>query len=139
MEKPALADFDDLARRAIPLRDWKPIGEPVRVGRAGPRPRTDYRAVRRNAAKAARKLPEWRESVADAANEKAGLEGRANQANAAREAAAKALVDATHTSGVPRHALAASAMLAFYRQEKQTRPVGRIVRELERQVRSART
>jgi hypothetical protein len=101
-----------------------------------PRPRTDYRAVRRNAAKAARKLPEWRESVSDAANERAGLAARQNQANGAREAAAKALVDATHTSGTPRHVLAASAMLAFYRTEKQTRAVSRIVRELERQVRA---
>jgi hypothetical protein len=108
---------------------------PARTG-DGPRKRTDYRAVRRNAAKAARKLPEWRASVADAANQVANLAARQSQANGAREAAAKALVDATHTSGTPRHVLAASAMLHFYRGEKQTRAVSRIVKELERQVRS---
>lgn len=47
------------------------------------RPRSDYRAARRNAAKAARKLPEWRETVWAAANVRAGrflrTNGRARQ------------------------------------------------------------
>lgn len=102
-----------------------------------PRARTEYRAARRNAAKAARMLPQWRESVADAANQHANLPNRINQANAAREAASKALVDATHLSGVPRHTLALVAMLDFYCGENQTRAVSRIVRDLQRQVRSA--
>lgn len=145
MEKPALADFDTLKARTAAFKVGDIVTERDRPDMvvthvAGePRAAETYRGHVRNTWKAARRLPEWRESVADAANTKANLEGRANQANAAREAAAKALVDATHTSGVPRHTLAASAMLDFYRGEKQTRPVGRIVRELERQCRGARS
>ncbi len=91
-----------------------------------------YRGALRNAARSARRLPEWRETVAQGANMEANIVGRANQANAAREAAAKALVG--NISGAPRQSVIANAMLEFYRGEKRTRVVSRIVRDLERQV-----
>lgn len=99
-----------------------------------PRARSTYRAARRNAAKAARKLPEWREAIAHEANVRANLHGRYNQANGAREAAAKALIG--NRAGRP-DIVAAEAMLAFYRGERRTRTINRIIRDLEVQVRSA--
>jgi hypothetical protein len=104
----------------------------------GPRAAETYRGHVRNTWKAARRLPEWREKAAAIANQNANLAGRAAQANAAREAAAAALVqENVRQTGLGRDVLATSAMLAFYRGEKRTRPVNRIIRELKRQVRSA--
>jgi hypothetical protein len=99
-----------------------------------PRPAASYRAARRNSVKAARMLPHWRLVVAEDANKSANLYGRAVTANGAREAAAKALVG--NRAGIPA-LVTADAMLTFYRGEKQTRVVRRIIRDLEVQVRSA--
>lgn len=105
----------------------------------GPRPRTDYRAVRRNAAKTARMLLEWRETVAEAANIKANIHIRADQANGAREAAAKALaIDNVMHMGLRRDVMVAFAMLKFYRAERRTRSITRIIRGLEKHVQDAR-
>ena len=101
----------------------------------GPRAASSYRGARRNAAKALRRLPEWRDQAANVANQKANLYGRSLQANMAREVAAKAV--ASGQFGLP-HVLAAAAMLNFYCGEKQTRSISRIVRDLQKQVRSAR-
>lgn len=98
----------------------------------GPRAADSYRGHVRNTWKAARRLPKWREKAAAIANQNANLAGREVQANGAREAAAKAI---QQEAGLPRHVVVASAMLKFYRAEKYTRPVARIVRDLERQVR----
>ncbi len=104
----------------------------------GPRAAETYRGHVRNAWKAARRLPEWREKAAAIANQNANLAGREAQANAAREAAATALLrENVQQTGLRRDVLATSATLAFYYREKRTRPVNRIIRELERQVRSA--
>lgn len=92
-----------------------------------------YRAFRRNAARKARQLDEWRESAVDQANATARLGARTAQANAAREAAAKAIGD-PNNSYLPRDHVASRAMLEFYRGEKQTRAISRIVRDLERAV-----
>lgn len=105
------------------------------VKTTGPRAATSYRGHVRNTWKAARRLPEWRERVATIANQNANLSGREAQANSAREAAAKALHVHGAEAGLPRHVVVASAMLSFYRKEKQTRPMARIIRDLERQVR----
>lgn len=111
-----------------PIAATKPV--PVRT-KGVPRHRNDYRARRRNVAKAAGMLPQWRESVAHAANMSANIVGRANQANGAREAAAKALVG--NRAGRA-DIVVAEAMLIFYRGEKQTRVVRRIIRDLEKQI-----
>lgn len=102
----------------------------------GPRAATSYRGHVRNTWKAARRLPEWREKAAAIANQNANLAGRKAQANGAREAAAKAILanNASHF-GLPRRVVVDSAMLEFYRGKKLTRPVNRIIRDLERQVR----
>lgn len=99
----------------------------------GPRAATSYRGHVRNTWKAARRLPEWREQAAAIANQNTNLAGRSAQANGAREAAAKAMAGAE--MGLPRDVVVASAMLDFYRKEKHARPVNRIIRALERQVR----
>lgn len=98
-----------------------------------PRAASSYRGARRNAAKAARMLPEWRTVIAHDANVKANLVGRQNQANAAREAAAKALVN---NREMRPDIVAGVAMLEFYRGEKRTRSISRIIRDLEVQVRA---
>lgn len=104
----------------------------------GPRKAESYRGHVRNTWKAARRLPEWREKAAAIANQNANLSGRAAQANMAREAATKALIDDNvRQTGLRRDVLATSAMLGFYLGEKRTRPVNRIIRELEKQVRGA--
>jgi hypothetical protein len=104
-----------------------------------PRASETYRGARRNGARALRKLPEWRASavMAIAANDRANLQARRHQANAAREAASKALIqNSVKQLGLRHEIVAASALLQFYRGEKRTRPVNRIIRELERQVRA---
>lgn len=95
-----------------------------------PRHPDTYRAQRRNAIKKARMLPQWRAVIAFEANKAANLHGRAVQANAAREAAAKALIG--NRQGRP-DIVAAESMLIFYRGEPRTRVVNRIIRSLERQ------
>lgn len=88
-----------------------------------------YRCFRRNAARNARQLDEWRESAAAQANQTARLPARAMQANAAREAAARAMNDPV-LKHLPRDQVATEAMREFYRGEKQTRAITRIIREL---------
>lgn len=102
------------------------------------------RAYRRNKARADRKqarregrpgaLIVWRTEgfAAIAANNAAKITERAVQANAAREAATKAIMS---NPGVPPQRIVVHAFLDFYRGEKQTRPVRRIVRDLEQQAR----
>lgn len=97
----------------------------------GPRPAVSYRGARRNATKAARMLPVWRATVSDEAEVRAHISARAVQANNAREAAAKALIN--NRAGRP-DLVMATAYLEFYRGEKQSRVVSRIVRDLERQL-----
>lgn len=94
-----------------------------------------YRGARRNAARAERGFPQWRMTVAFGANKQAGLNARVAVANGAREAASKALT--AGVKGLPAYVVTAQAMLDFYRGEKRTRPVNRIIRDLERQVRAA--
>lgn len=104
---------------------------------SGPRPASSYRAARRNHVKAARGLQAWREYTAVYANQAANIHGRHATANGAREVAAKALVDAAvKFPGLRHDVVVASAQLAYYREQKQTRPVRRIIRALERQVRA---
>jgi hypothetical protein len=104
------------------------------------RPASTYRAALRNEIKAKRQLPIWRATAAAKANERANLAGRAAIANGAREVAAKAIRDANIREPGKRHdTISASAMLGFYRtvtKVKCTRAMGRIIRELERQVRA---
>lgn len=103
----------------------------------GPRAADSYRGARRNSWKAARRLPEWRQHAHEIANWKAELAERAVVANGAREAAAKAMVnEATQTAGVRRDVVIASAMLDYYCTCQRTRPVSRIIRGLEKQVRT---
>lgn len=110
---------------------------PVSKGE-GPRKAATYRAARRNHVKSHGMLPMWRQFTAAHANERAGLKARAVVANGAREAASKALVDSMlRDTGARRDVIVATAMLDHYRQQKRTRPVNRIIRELERQIRQA--
>lgn len=95
-----------------------------------PRKAETYRAARRNEARRAGKLAEWRETAYAQANTTAKLVERAGQANAAREAAVKAIVAAGPLGRI--EAIANDAMLTFYRGEKPTRVVNRIVRTLKR-------
>jgi hypothetical protein len=74
--------------------------------------------------------------MAIAANEKANLAGRQVQANGAREAGSRALIEAqSNPRGLPGHIVHASVVLEFYRAEKRTRVVNRIIAGLEKQVR----
>jgi hypothetical protein len=79
-------------------------------------------------------LSDEREVRANQANAVAHLGQRTMQARAAREAAARALAGDQHSppANVMNHAL-----LDFYRGQKPTRPVTRIVRQLERAVAKA--
>lgn len=95
-----------------------------------PRKAETYRAFRRNEARRAGKLAEWRETAYAQANSEAKLVDRAAQANAAREVAVKAIVAAGPLGRID--AVANDAMLKFYRGEKPTRVVNRIVRTLKR-------
>lgn len=107
----------------------------VTPAKKGPRQADSYRAQRRNSWKAARQLPEWRNQAAAIANYKAGLAERQVVANGAREAAAKASV-AVLVRGERRDVVIADAMLQHYYACKRTRPVNRIIRQLEKQVRA---
>lgn len=100
-----------------------------------------YRGARRNHARANHLFADWRGMNAIVANGNADLQARQVVANGAREAAAKALTDANVLfKGLSRNVVVASALLAYYRGIKRTRPVNRIIRDLEKQVRStART
>lgn len=106
------------------------------AAKKGPRPRSAYRAAVRNTWKAARRLPEFRAKSWRLANARADLAGRAAIANGAREAAAKALANVMQ-SGLRAETAIASAMLDFYNGVKRTRPVSRIIRNLEQQLRAA--
>jgi hypothetical protein len=101
-----------------------------------PRAASSYRGARRNAAKAARGLADWRDRSAYDANMAAGIYARAAVANGAREAAAAALVN--NRFGM-QEVTAAAAMLRYYCTAgvKRTRPVNRIIRELSKHVQSA--
>lgn len=104
-----------------------------------PRAAASYRGARRNAARAAGGLSEWRTSCIAAvhANEKAFLDARRVQANDAREAFSKGVIEAqANPRGLPGSVVGMSAMLDFYRGEKRTRPVNRIIRALEGQLRA---
>jgi hypothetical protein len=82
-----------------------------------PRAADSYRGARRNAARAAGGLVEWSRSrmMAIAANEKAHLDARQVQANGAREAAAKATIEAmANPRGLTGSIVGISAMLGFY-------------------------
>jgi hypothetical protein len=111
---------------------------PVAPGavKKGPRPRSAYRAAVRNTWKAARRLAEFREQSWRLANARADLAGRAVIANGARETASKALAGVMQ-SGLRRDTAVASAMLDFYSSVKRTRPVSRIIRQIEQQLRAA--
>lgn len=106
----------------------------------GPRAASTYRGARRNHWKQHRALNPaarvWDQT--HVANNKAHLAARQTQANNAREAAAKALVkeNSQHT-GLRRELIVSSALLTFYRGERPTRPVSRIIRHLEAQNRKA--
>lgn len=101
-----------------------------------------YRGARRNEARRDRGLPrqdhglrKWREGRhAETANIHADLRARMLQANSAREAVAKAMVLAGPLAGP---GVATHAFLTFYRGEKRTRVVNRIIRDLERSSRAA--
>ena len=100
-----------------------------------PRPGASYRASRRNHVKAHRQLPAWRQFTAAHANQVADIAGRQVVANGAREAASKAIVEANaHTTGLPQNVVALGALVDFYRDQKHTRPVRRILRELAGQL-----
>ena len=100
---------------------------------------SSYRGARRNEVRLLCVLGSWRESgaYADAANTKAKLNERAVQANNAREAASVALVKHGVLGFHRRADVLVNAFLTFYRNEKRTRVVNRIVRDLERQSRAA--
>lgn len=103
-----------------------------------PRVAASYRGARRNAARAAGGLSEWRRTciAAVSANEKAYLPARQVQANDAREAFSKGVIEAqANPKGLPGSVVGLSAMLDFYRSEKRTRPVNRIIRSLQGQLR----
>lgn len=104
----------------------------------GPRPASSYRAHRRNHVKAHRQLPAWRQFTAGFANQRAKIAERAVVANGAREAAAKAIVEANaHMAGLPQKVIALAAMGQYYESVERTRPVQRILRELRAQIRVA--
>jgi hypothetical protein len=110
---------------------------PLKKG-SGPRPASSYRAARRNLVKSHRALPHWRNITAAHANNEAKIGERAAMANGAREAAAKAIADeAIRETGLRPQTIGAAAMLQFYREQPRTRPVNRIIRDLERQIRAA--
>lgn len=92
---------------------------------------SSYRGARRNYARDNRALGDWRRSSHHvvAANFAAKLYDRSVMANAAREAASKAVVEATG-NGHPVAGAAQAAFLAFYKAQKRTRVVGRILRDL---------
>lgn len=101
----------------------------------GPRSASTYRGARRNAARAERLLPRWRAEspYAIAANNRAKIGIRAQLADLARKAAAKALVG--NSAGIP-SVVTAESYLAFYRKiENPTRAVSRIIRELQSDLR----
>jgi hypothetical protein len=105
--------------------------------RKTPHARATYRAARRNAVRKARGLSSWRAVVAATANQRAGIDARAVVANGAREVAARAFIEA-RGKGYRAACAVASAMLDYYRGlTGQTRPVRRIIRDLETQVRVA--
>lgn len=91
-----------------------------------------YRGARRNAyvSPAARRsrLYGWR--AWEKANATADLGRRSAMANAAREAAAKALVLAGPLASA---AVANDAFLTFYRNQPRSRVVNRIIRDLSKQ------
>lgn len=102
------------------------------------RPAHTYRAALRNELRAKGQLSIWRKSGASAAaaNARANLPARRALANAAREAAAKALAS-VEDRGLRLDTIAAVAMLGVYRAvPKRTRAVSRIIRQLESAVRS---
>jgi hypothetical protein len=106
-----------------------------------PRESSSYRGARRNAARADGGIVEWSRSclMAIAANDKAHLGARQVQANSAREAAAKAVVEAmANPRGLTGSIVGVLAMLDFYRGEKHTRPVNRIIRSLQVPVRGSK-
>ncbi len=108
---------------------------PIAKGK-GPRPAASYRAARRNHVKAHRQLPAWRRFTAAHANNVADIAGRQVVANGAREAASKAIVEANAHTSLPQHVVALGAVVDYYREQKQTRPVRRILRELGGQIRA---
>jgi hypothetical protein len=94
-----------------------------------------YRGARRNnyVSPAAKQTRFFGWNAWEQANTKANLEGRAQLANAAREAASRALVNA---GVLAQPSIAVAAMLDFYRDMKppRSRVVNRIIRELKRQM-----
>lgn len=90
-----------------------------------------YRGARRNHARKHRALGDWRASArhVTAANFVAKLYERSVMANAAREAASKAISFA-RAAGIPVAGVAHAAFVAFYAAQKRTRVVGRILRDL---------
>lgn len=90
-----------------------------------------YRGARRNYARRHGELGTWRASAmyVTAANYAAKLYARAVQANAAREAAAKAIV--ANVTGAPLASVIQAAYAAFYAAAKRTRAVNRILRDLK--------
>jgi transcription initiation factor TFIIIB Brf1 subunit/transcription initiation factor TFIIB len=96
----------------------------------GPRAAESYRGARRNAVKAARGLPEWRQTMAHHANRKAKLGERIELAQRAREAAAKAAA-MPNQFGLPSHVVAAAAMLDIYESSGiRGRSISAVVRTL---------
>lgn len=101
-----------------------------------PRAAETYRGYRRNNYISLRagftRFDGWRAWVP--ANQKANIVERQTQANRAREAAAKALVG--NKEMLPA-SVVVHAYLDFYRREKPSRVVSRIIRGLEQQARKA--
>lgn len=95
-----------------------------------------YRGARRNAyvSPAARRSRLYGWNAWERANAVADLGRRSAQANAAREAAAKALVAAGPLASA---SIADHAFLDFYRTQPRTRVVNRIIRALVKQTHKA--
>lgn len=95
-----------------------------------------YRGARRNLVRTAGRLGNWRnQGNAEAANSEADLGRRGAQANAACEAASKALVAAGALAGP---SVVNYAFLDFYLREKRTRVVNRIISTLVKALPTAR-
>lgn len=98
-----------------------------------------YRGAKRNMARRAGLLGDWRKTgtYVDAANAKAKLGERVEMANKAREAAAKAVVDAGYIGWKRQADVALAALITVYGSVGGGRSMSRIKRDLAKQKRVA--